>query len=916
MRSSHRDDLNDGSMSDWEEVGSPSEVVGLSCFKTGDEDVENGVAAALEGSVFDYKSILTNSKGLIDSPYPRLFIVLPSSDPQNYSGSNTQSFRLYFLCEGIEGCNGPHEHDLRYLSKHEGYPLLQLEKFIEGYAKYVWHVMRAIQHKVATMDAVYASRFQSGLEFIESRATQQQAGNVVELSQERLRQLPAFFDNKDQNSISLLYRVILPDNGGRWVCSEHYRRSYDDTVAKAFNTIVEVNSGTFDFHKGTVNITLKTSVLRKEFAETFRLVTNVYELHLRLPCNTPLLDLSQLQTALERSSVVSLHLTFIPSPSVTEDATFANNKADIVARVMCNRNLEKVSFSKLSCFLSNAAQIQGDLSHLQVLALETLDVNREIRKLIPEIHELARLLEKCTQLKEFHLECLGQSVELGTLAAIYGGIDASVQKLKLTTLRISCGRDSEVVFNYTRTERGVVSFTVDLVGRSFAQQDLFVQRFWSQIRKLRITSDILDTEQRQLDYLKKFVENAGSLSELELSCPAGEFISTLGRVTRMFKLRKIKRPESCSLRLTDSQKHDYPTKENYLFAPNFLKQSAKGNNPSSSVGRQEERQKQEISIYLPTKIAKTSFLKFALELIRESLGPHLRSFTMPPRLELSDIGLLDRAVQSGPGLDEFSLAISSVKDRKSWTHISHITRKSQEKSTPSEVKVALDLECGPGPHTDFVRNHLPAITSLWCTSPNLEIWFQSLDDPGTDLKRLTELLLMFQCPQMAIKGQLLTMNGVKHMARFLSRCVGLQQLHLIDYPLDPLAWDIILEAINFGALTEINFTGSNFGAGQINTFLKRISKPTTLMELPFVQDMPLIVSCASGSRQPQGLLDKGKGHQSDVEMTPVIQEVSKKPAPTLLVTFSHLGMSETAKMELNHEIDRQPSLQHCSVRFQ
>ncbi|KAG0030192.1 hypothetical protein BGZ81_002960 [Podila clonocystis] len=754
--------------------------------------------------------------------------------------------------------------------------------------------------------AMYASRFHSGLQFIASKVSQRQEGHVGELSQERLRHLQTFFDNKDEDSISLLYRVISPDNGVRWVCTEHYRHSYNETVAKAFSTIVEVNSGTFDVRKGTVDITLKTSVLRKEFIEGFRRVTNVYELYLRLPWNTPLLDLSQLQAALEQSNVVSLHLAFILSPSVAEDAMFANNKASIVARIMCNRRLEKVSFSKLSHFLSNAAQIQGDLSHLKVLALDTLDVNREIRKLTPEINELAQLLNKCTQLKEFYLDCHGESVELGTLAAIYGGIDSSVRKLSLTTLRISCGGDSEVVFNYTRTERGVVNFTVDLVGRSFAQQDLFVQRFWSQIRKLRITSDILDTEQRQIDYLKVFVENADSLSDLELSCPAGEFISTLRKVTGMFKLRdevvnrKIKRPESCSLRLTDSQKHDYPTKENYLFAPNFLKQGAGEYNPS---------------IYLPTKIAKKSFFKFAMGLMTESLGPHLRSFTMPPKLELSDIDLLDRAVQSGPGLDEFSLAISSVKDRKSWTHISHITRKSQEKST-SEVKVALDLECGPGPHTDFVRNHLPAITSLWCTSPNLETWFQSFDNSGKDLERLTELLLMFQRPQTATKDQLLTRNGVKHMARFLSRCVGLQQLHLIDYPLDPLAWDIILEAINFSVLTEISFAGSNFGAGQIGTFLKRISKPTTPTEPPVVQDMSLIASCVSGSGQSQGpLINKGKRLQSDAEMLPV-QEVSKKPAPTLLVTFSHLGMSETAKMELNHEIGHQPSLKHCNVRFQ
>ncbi|KAF8986009.1 hypothetical protein BGZ52_009624 [Haplosporangium bisporale] len=902
MHASYRDDLNDG-MSEWEEI-SPSEVVDLPGFKARDEGVEADLPAP-EGSSLNYRRILSN-KGLFDNPHSRLFIILSGSDPQEH--------RLHFLCEGVEGSDGSHEHDLRYLSDHEGYPLLRYLEFIKDYGEYVLHVMKAIEHKVCTMDPVYASRFQSGLEFIESRSIQQQAGDIEELSQDRLRHLQTFLDNKDPEHIGL-HRIILPNNDARWVCAEHYHHSYNDTLAKVFNTIVEINSGTFDTCKGIVKISLKTPVLRKEFIESFRLVTNVYELHLRLPWNTPLLDLNQLQAGLEQSSVVSLHLAFIPPQSVAEDAMFAKAKANIVARIMCNRKLEKVSFSKLSHFLSSAAQVQGELTHLKVLALDTLDVSQENKKLTQEIYELARLLGKCTQLKEFYLESLGENVAFGTLSAIYDGIQSSVQKLQLTTLKISCGQDSEAVFNYSRTEHDE-SFTVDLVARSFEHQ-VFVQKFQPRIRKLRITSDVLATEKKQLNYLKLFVKGAISLSDLELSCPAGEFISTLQEVKRMFDLkiqgisREINRPESCSLRLTDSQKYDYPTEENYLYTPNFIKQDVDRNYLSESVSRQ-EKQQQEISIHLP-KIAKQSFLKFAMGLVGASLGRHLRSFTMPPKLETSEIGLLDKAVQSGPGLDVFSLAISSVKDHESWTHISHITKKSQEKKTPSEVKVALDLECGTGPQTDFVRNHLPAITSLWCTSPNLETWFQSLDDPGKDLGRLTELLLVFQYPQMAIKGQLLTRGNVQYMARFLSRCVGLRQLHLIDYPLDPLAWDTILEAINFGALADISFAGSNFGAGQIYTFLKRISKQTAPMVVE--QDMSLITPCASESVQSQGFLDKGKGLSSDVDMTPVVQE-SRKPAPLLSVTFSHLGMSETAKMELQHIVSHQPNLWHCNVRFQ
>lgn len=904
MRASYRNDLNDSNMSEWEEI-SPSEVVDLPCVKAGDEGVEADLPAP-GGSGFNYRRILTN-KGFLDSPHPRLCIILPGSDPQKYY--------LHFLCEGIEGSDGSHEHDLRYLSDHEGYPLLRLLEFIEDFGEYVLHVMKAIQHKASTMDPVYASRFQSGLKFIESRGIQQQAVDVDELSQDRLRHLQTFFDNKDPENIGLLYRIISPNNGARWVCAEHYHHSYNDTLAKVFNTIVEINSGTFDIHKGIVNISLKTSVLRKEFIESFRLVTNVYELHLRLPWNTPLPDLHQLQAGLEQSNVVSFHLAFIPPQSIAEDALFAKAKANIVARMMCNRKLEKVSFSKLSHFLSSAAQVQGELTHLKVLALDTLDVSQENKKLTQELYDLARLLEKCTQLKEFYLESLGENVAFCTLTEIYDGIHSSVQKLQLTTLKISCDRDSEAVFNYSRTEHDE-SFTVDLVARSFEHQ-VFVQRFQPRIRKLRITSDVLDNEKKQLNFLKPFVKGADSLSDLELSCPAGEFIWTLQEVRRMFDVKiqamsgKINRPESCSLRLTDSQKYDYPTEENYLYTPNFIKQDVDRKCPSGSVSRQ-EKQQQDISIHLP-KIAKQSFVKFAVGLVAARLGRHLRSFTMPPKLETNEIGLLDKAVQSGPGLDVFSLAISSVKDHESWTHISHITKKSQEKQAPSEVKVALDLECGTGPQTDFVRNHLSAITSLWCTSPNLETWFRSLDDPGKDLGRLTELLLVFQYPQMAIKGQLLTRGSVQHMARFLSRCVGLRQLHLIDYPLDPLAWDTILEAINFGALTDISFAGSNFGAGQIYTLLKRISERTAPIAVD--QDMSLITPYASGSAQPQGFHDKGKGLLPDVEMTPAVQE-SRKPAPLLSVIFSHLGMSETAKMELQHIVRHQPNLWHCSVRFQ
>ncbi|KAG0343565.1 hypothetical protein BG004_005207 [Podila humilis] len=890
--------------------------------------------SALTSSAACLPTFLCNDQRLVNNTLPQLFVVLCGSCPEN-------DCRLHFLCECIDS-DGLHDHDLHYLSDHEGYPVFRLKEFIDDYGPRTLDIMSAIRDQIHLTDPVFTARFQRGLDFITLGIMQRASGSHISHSRRPSASLLTYltgypnnnhYNTNGENSQGYsgnLYLHITPKSAIRWVCADHYHMSYDEQAAKYFNSIIEVNSGTLNRSTGTLAITLNTPILLKEFTEALCKVRHIYELEIRIPSNTSITDLHLFRVALEGSSVTIIHIAFIPLLGIKEDHRFAEAKANSVCATTCSRNFEKVTLSNIPMLGTIFPETTPD--RLQVLVLNNHPIFEDQPNTKEDNHEeqgkrLATLLEKCVYLRELHLESSDGSMVF--YWQLYHRLESVVERLPLSVLRMARDRDYSVAWNFVR-KRGKCGILLDVVCPNLSDPHIIFTGFKYQIRNLKITTDV------EFKELKNVIGRAYTLRALELTCPAEKILEQLDRIEKVFdELRNSAKYTSapCSLRLTDSSIYDQsPVRKNFLFTPNVKESSrAKGYKAQQHSAQQ---QQQVIAIHLPTTL-KLPMGFISLRLL--GLGRFLRSFTVPPNISKKDAAFLKDEIQKGSGLEVFSLAISSVAEDESWTHITQITEKFHQNA--SELRVALDLEYDARrtERINFLQSQLSSITSLWCTSRNLERWFQDLDGDKS-LDRLKEFLLIFQpSPAVPKDRQLLSRTDIQYMTRFLSRCTTLSQLHIVSFSLDPLAWDMVLDAINFSTLTELNFAGSNFGAGHIYSFLQRLRgctvppTPESMMILDTTNEQQPF---ASAPNKAAIHLNKGKGIQLDEEMTLLtttntiatststvaattrLEESKKLTASLTSIIFSRSGMSETAQLELHHAIHNLPGFRDCSVQFQ
>ncbi|KAF9550717.1 hypothetical protein EC957_012034 [Mortierella hygrophila] len=81
-----------------------------------------------------------------------------------------------------------------------------------------------------------------------------------------LRRLDSFLRKTDADKIlGNLYRITLETGHVKWVCLYHYRQVYSETAMASFLQCVETNGGTYYPQFGKVTITLKSSIVTKDF---------------------------------------------------------------------------------------------------------------------------------------------------------------------------------------------------------------------------------------------------------------------------------------------------------------------------------------------------------------------------------------------------------------------------------------------------------------------------------------------------------------------------------------------------------------------------------------------------------------------------------------------------------------------------
>ncbi|KAF9130288.1 hypothetical protein BG015_004021 [Linnemannia schmuckeri] len=274
-------------------------------------------------------AILVQNYELHEYPIPRLFIILPDSyekwDPRNFV---KERFRLFFLCECGDHCRSDTTTSISssqltiaaatpnapiavknsiHLAKHEGYELSRPTEFFDQYGPYVLGMLRILKHCLAiatvvapaaaltdnsvkdimegvksvsesTMEAVDMS-----INFLEQKLddeTMVDAGarantlthdedmfkDLAALEGADLRRLDTFLRNKDADKIlGNLYRITTDQGRVKWVCFDHYKETYRQTVLASFVQSVESAGGVYDPHFRKVSISLTSSTSAKDF---------------------------------------------------------------------------------------------------------------------------------------------------------------------------------------------------------------------------------------------------------------------------------------------------------------------------------------------------------------------------------------------------------------------------------------------------------------------------------------------------------------------------------------------------------------------------------------------------------------------------------------------------------------------------
>ncbi|KAF8932676.1 hypothetical protein BGZ47_011250 [Haplosporangium gracile] len=90
--------------------------------------------------------------------------------------------------------------------------------------------------------------------------------DLAALEGTNLRRLSPSLRNKDANKIlNNLYRTTTDQGHVKWVCFNHYKETYRQTVLASFVQFVESAGGVYDSHFRKASISLTSSTSAKDF---------------------------------------------------------------------------------------------------------------------------------------------------------------------------------------------------------------------------------------------------------------------------------------------------------------------------------------------------------------------------------------------------------------------------------------------------------------------------------------------------------------------------------------------------------------------------------------------------------------------------------------------------------------------------
>ncbi|KAF9430976.1 hypothetical protein BGZ76_000631 [Entomortierella beljakovae] len=414
------------------------------------------------------KAVITQTFELHEFPIPRLFIVLPKQDRlSDMTGKLfVHQFRLYFLCECEKHTlsNGDANQHKIHLAKHEGYDIQRPSEFFDKYGRYLLTMMQMFKYGIAVAGAVSPALaqlkaiegtdsvqgFNQGLgeditlivdntiTFLESKqngayhniktnTTNKDLGNVEILEGADLRRVESFLIIKDEGrNLGNLYRTVTSEGHVKWVCVDHYRQNYQESMTKQLIDVVNLNGGTFDESIGKVTIKVKSNTEAKQLYDSMYKARGVHELEISLAWDVTMNDLRKLSSAVTDSNIVSLTIDGCECAGTALDLINRQRRFDPIIQLMSNKRIQSLNIRGFKDFYRRVTPSAISVApQLRLLSIHLLSDNSTLTPATISQEIISKVMENSQSLTELNILTNDPSLIIDLAAAKFNKTNIS-----------------------------------------------------------------------------------------------------------------------------------------------------------------------------------------------------------------------------------------------------------------------------------------------------------------------------------------------------------------------------------------------------------------------------------------------------------------------------------------------------------
>ncbi|KAF9363499.1 hypothetical protein BGX34_004009 [Mortierella sp. NVP85] len=362
------------------------------------QDLQKRTLEGLAVTLHHGQALLIQNYELHEYPIPRLFVVLPKTSGvrDKITTLFSEQFRLYFLCEcgdhtKPKDCKTKHEV---HLAKHGGYDLERPKEFFEKYGSYVMAMMCMVKYGIIAggiaVPPLATSKLVEGLDSIQRHmdhlkrnfvplvndmmnylqyfktngglgnvlaSTNTELGRLEALEGADLRQLESFLKAKDQGrALGNLYRIVTPEGHVKWVCFDHYRANYRESVTKELQEAIRLHQGTFTDDSGCIKIEIGTSLQARQFYEAMVKARGIHELEIKLKWEVTTDDLRDLCSAVTKANVLRLTITGTHFKRPAADFVNRGRLFDPILKLASNARIQSLQLIGFEDFFSRVSK--------------------------------------------------------------------------------------------------------------------------------------------------------------------------------------------------------------------------------------------------------------------------------------------------------------------------------------------------------------------------------------------------------------------------------------------------------------------------------------------------------------------------------------------------------------------------------